>query len=110
MAWPNEPVDYDSPDDFEGKDAGTDHKSIEKFKKGQYVVLMCASNERAYAMFQLRQVVDAKVVALMQELGRFKKYPPGMYALVEFIHLLETALQHRKLALDVNIRCHACYD
>lgn len=109
VAWPKKPVDYDSANDFEDKDAETSLASIEKFTKGQYVVLMCASDKRAYARFQLRKVVDAKVVALMKGSGRFEKYPPGMYALVEFIDLLPLVSQHRMSTSDVvNVVTDSC--
>jgi hypothetical protein len=85
--WPAKPADYDSDEDFENMST-TDFDSVEQFKAGEYVCLMAQGDPKAYAMFKV-QTVNMDVYALHKSPCGLKHYGPGVYALVQFCHLLE---------------------
>jgi hypothetical protein len=88
VKFPKNVTDYDSTDDFGDSDPPNPAPSSEKFKKGEYAVLVQPNDDFAYTMMKLRNIVDARVVYLMED-GRFRESPCGTYALVEYCHQLE---------------------
>jgi hypothetical protein len=86
--FPKKVSDYDSSGDYSDSEVANPDPSNEKFMKGEYAVLVQPNDDFAYCMFKLRGVTDARVVALYED-GRFREYPKGTYALVEYVHQLE---------------------
>ena len=90
--WPEKEVDYDSADDFE---PAFDHKianavSVEQFTKGQMVCAVQKNDGLAYALFRVKAVNTSLVPLIKARKGKgvLKTYPPGQFALVEFLQIL----------------------
>ena len=90
--WPEKEVDYESADDFE---AAFDHKianavSVEQLKKGQMVCAVQKNDGLAYAQFRVKAINISVVALIKKRLGKgvLKTYPPGQFALVEFLQIL----------------------
>jgi hypothetical protein len=50
---------------------------------------MAQADLKAYAQLKVQGIVDVEVYALQKLLCGLKRYGPGVYALVEFCHLLD---------------------
>jgi hypothetical protein len=82
--------------------------SVENFKLDQMVCAVQKNDKLAYAQFKVK-AVNMSVTALIRsadKTGIINTYRPGVYALVEFVSLLEGVRLF--CHIRINIRCCIC--
>ena len=112
IKWPAKEADYASESDF---DAAFDAKianavSVEQFKKGQMVCAVQKNDGQAYAQFRVK-AINISLVALIKAgkgKGVLKSYPPGQFALVEFLTILPGVPSALTSALTSAIQVFSC--